>query len=80
MKFLRVHPDLAIEMSKIATLEVTGREDSSRVTAYMDNGEAFHLSYHEDFDTARAALTETITMMEQEDIMKFIPAICRKKD
>lgn len=66
MKFIKVHPDLAVNIRKIETLQVTGREGNAHVVAHMDSGEVYNLSRHESFHDAEISMMDLIERLESD--------------
>jgi hypothetical protein len=66
MRFIKVHPDLAIDADKIEALKVTGREDNCNVTAFMESREFYHLSRHKSFRDAEISMMDLIERLESE--------------
>ena len=66
MRFIKVHPQLAIDAGKIEALKVTGREDRANVTAIMESKEAYILSWHKSFRDAEISMMDLIERLEDD--------------
>lgn len=64
MKFLKVHPQRAINIDKIVGLHVTGRETDAHLEIDLSDGTGVTASRHKSFREAEIAMIELIDQLE----------------